>query len=197
MTHICVGNLTIIGSDNGLSPERRQAIIWSNAGLLLIRPWATNFSEILIGIHTFSFKKTHLKMSSAKWRPFYFGLNVLSAVHFLHGLAVNLFMYQTLEIMDWFQVDINPRHDDVIKWNHFPRYWPFVRGNHRSRWIPRTQRPVTRSFDVFFDLRLNKRLNKQQWDWWFETPPWSLWRQCNEFSIRALYVTENLWLVSI
>ena len=41
------------------------------------------------------------------------------------------------------------------------------------------QRPVTRSFDVVFDLRLNKRLSKQPWDWWFETPSWSLWRQCN------------------
>ena len=41
-----------------------------------------------------------------------------------------------------------------------------------------TQRPVTRSFDVFFDLRLNKRLSKQPWGWWFETPPWSLWCQC-------------------
>ena len=43
-----------------------------------------------------------------------------------------------------------------------------------------TQRPVTRSFDVFFDLRLNKRLSKQPWGWWFETPSWSLWRQCND-----------------
>ena len=42
------------------------------------------------------------------------------------------------------------------------------------------QRPVTRSFDVFFDLQMNKRLIKQSWGWWFETPPWSLWRQCNE-----------------
>ena len=42
-----------------------------------------------------------------------------------------------------------------------------------------TQRPVTWSFDVFFDLRLNKRLSKQPWGWWFETPSWSLWRQCN------------------
>ena len=42
-----------------------------------------------------------------------------------------------------------------------------------------TQRPVTRGFDVFFDLRLNKRLSKQPWGWWFETPSWSLWRQCN------------------
>ena len=42
-----------------------------------------------------------------------------------------------------------------------------------------TQRPVTRSFDVFFDLRLNKRLSKQPWGWWFETPSLSLWRHCN------------------
>ena len=75
--HICVGNLTIIGPDNGLSPGRHQAIIWTNAGILLIGPWGTNFNEILIGIQTFSFKKVHLKMSSAKWRPFCLGLNVL------------------------------------------------------------------------------------------------------------------------
>ena len=41
------------------------------------------------------------------------------------------------------------------------------------------QRPVTRGFDVFFDLRLNKRLSKQSWGWWFETPSRSLWRHCN------------------
>ena len=76
-THICVSNLTIIGSDNGLSPERRQAIIWTNAGILLTGPLGTNFSEILIAIETFSFKKMHLKISSAKWRPFCLGLNVL------------------------------------------------------------------------------------------------------------------------
>ena len=77
VAHICVVKLTIIGSDNGLSPGRRQAIIWTNAGILLIVPLGTNFIEILIGIQTFSFKKMHLKMSSAKWRPFFLGLNVL------------------------------------------------------------------------------------------------------------------------
>ena len=50
VTHICVGYLTIIGSDNGLSPDRRQAITWTNAGILLFRPFETNFSEILIKI---------------------------------------------------------------------------------------------------------------------------------------------------
>ena len=75
--HICVGKLTTIGSDNGLSPGRRQAIIWTNAGILSIGPLGTNFSEILIAIQTFSFTKMHSQMPSVKWRPFCLGLNVL------------------------------------------------------------------------------------------------------------------------
>ena len=78
MTHICVGKLTIIGSDDGLTPERRQAIIWTNAGILLIGPLGTDFSEILIEIQTFSLKKIRLKMSSAKCCSFRPGLNVLT-----------------------------------------------------------------------------------------------------------------------
>ena len=79
VTHICVSNLTTIGSDNGLSPGRSQAIIRTNAGILLIEPLETNFNDILIEIHIFSFKKIHFKMSSGKWRPFCLGLNVLMA----------------------------------------------------------------------------------------------------------------------
>ena len=74
--HICVGKLTIIGSDNGLSPGRRQAIISTNAGILLFSTLGANLSEILSEIHTFSLKKMHLKMSSAKRRPSCLGLNV-------------------------------------------------------------------------------------------------------------------------
>ena len=66
VTHICVNKLTIIGSDNCLAPGRRQAIIWTSAGILLIGSLGTNFSEILIGIQIFSFKKMHFKTSSAK-----------------------------------------------------------------------------------------------------------------------------------
>ena len=50
VTHICVNKLTIIVSDNGLSPGRRQAIIWTNAGIILIGPLGTNFNEIVIEI---------------------------------------------------------------------------------------------------------------------------------------------------
>ena len=81
VTHICVSKLTIIGSDNGLSPGRHKAIIWTNAGILLIWPLGTNFNEILIEILTFSFMKMYLKVSSAKWRPFCLGLNVLNSVY--------------------------------------------------------------------------------------------------------------------
>ena len=57
-----------------------------------------------------------------------------------------------------------------------------------------TQRPVTRSFGVFFDLRLNKRLSKQLWGWWFETPAWSLWRHRNGARISATIMI--MWPVS-
>ena len=75
VTHICVSDLPSIGSDNGLAPGRRQAIIRTNAGILLIRPLGTNFSEFLAKILIFSFKKMRLKVSSAKRRPFCIGLN--------------------------------------------------------------------------------------------------------------------------
>ena len=78
VTLICVSKQTIIGSDNGLSPGWRQVIIWTNAGILLIGTLGTNFSEILIEIGIFSFKKMGLKVSSAKRRPFCLGLNVVS-----------------------------------------------------------------------------------------------------------------------
>ena len=81
VTHIYVSKLTIIGSDNGLSPDRRQAIIWTNAGILLIGTLGTNFSETLIEILTFSFKKMRMKVSSANRRPFCLGLNVLNFRH--------------------------------------------------------------------------------------------------------------------
>ena len=79
-------------------------------------------------------------------------------------------------------------HDDVMKWKHFPRYWPFVRGIHRSP-VNSLQRPVTRSFDVFIDLRLNKRWSKQSWGWPFETPLRPLWRHCNG---KHRFPTEQL-----
>ena len=90
VTQICVGKLTILGSENGLSSGRRQAIIWTNAGILLIGPLRTNFSEILIEIKIFSLKKIRLKMSSAKCFPFRLGLNMLTMLwqNYFHDRSI-------------------------------------------------------------------------------------------------------------
>ena len=68
-------------------------------------------------------------------------------------------------------------------WRHqmetFPALLALCAGNSPVTGEFPSQRPVTRSFDVSFDLRLNKRLGKQSWGWWFETPSWSLWRHRN------------------
>ena len=105
MTHICVSELTIIGSDNGLSPGRRQAIIWTNDGILLIGSLGTNFSQILIKIYTSLFKKTHWKMSSRKWWPSCLGINVLiwgwSNQTVFTNIAHNLIIYtQVVELYE-------------------------------------------------------------------------------------------------
>ena len=91
VTYICVNDLTRIGSDNGLSPGRHQAIIRTNAGILLIRPLGTNFSEFSVEILIFSFKKMRLKVSSVKRRPFCLGLNKLRC------------NWQEVKLMAWFQ----------------------------------------------------------------------------------------------
>ena len=56
-----------------------------------------------------------------------------------------------------------------------------------------SQRPVTQSFDVFFDLRLNKRLSKKSWGWWFETPSCPLWRHSNEKIAFRIFATTLQW----
>ena len=80
VAYICVNDLSIIGSDDGMSPDQCQAIIWTNAGILSIGPLREHFNEVLIEIPTFSFKKMHLKVLSAKWWPFCLSLNVLNSL---------------------------------------------------------------------------------------------------------------------
>ena len=160
-THICVSKLTIIASDNGLAPTRRQAIIWNNAWILSIGLLGTNFSEILIEILTFSFKKMRLKVSSAKWRPFCLGLNVLT------------------------RLVLKPEYPGRTKsWRRhrmetFSASLALFGGNSPVTGGFPSQRPVTWRLCVFFDLRLNKRLSKQLSRRWFKTPSRSLWRHRN------------------
>ena len=87
--HIWISKLTIIGSDNGLSPVGYQAIIWTNVVSLSIGPVGTNFNQLVFKIQTFSFTKMHLKMSG-KWRPFCLSLNVLTPHQTVSGIILGL-----------------------------------------------------------------------------------------------------------
>ena len=89
-------------------------------------------------------------------------------------------------------------HDDVIKWIHFPRYWPFVRGIHRSP----MNSPHKGQWRGALMFSLNCVLNKQSSDWWFETPSRSLWRDCNVVNINKPQWTtalpiSHLWHISV
>ena len=93
-----------------------------------------------------------------------------------------------------------PSHD-VIKWKYFPRYWPNVRGIHRSL-VNSPHRPMTRTFGILFDLRLNIRFSKQWRRRWFETPLLSLWPNCNEsvpgatkYKLCASFLWCTLYLI--
>ena len=81
------------------------------------------------------------------------------------------------------------RHDDVIKWKRFPRYWPFVRGIHRSP-VNSPHKGQWRGALIFSLICLNKRLSKQSWGWWFETLSCPLWRHRN--GLMHVYIT--VWI---
>ena len=167
-TYICIGNLTIVGSDHN---GRRQAIIWTNAGILSIGPLGTNFSKTSIEIRTFSFKKMHMKMSSVKWRPFCFGLNVLMCDNrpiWYHNTSrhhadltmtimwhvtctsgynpeTNAMFKKCQEVVSVFFFSqryhwiYQAFHDDVIKWKHFHVTGLLWRKYTGHRWIPITK----------------------------------------------------------
>ena len=129
VTHICISKITIISSDNGLSPDRCQAIISSIAGILLVWLMVTNFSEVLTEIYLFSLKKMHLKMLSVKSRPFCLGLNVLISawicpikcgMKLLESSIPILQQSCTIEVWEWINLSLpgqNGPHftDDIFR----------------------------------------------------------------------------------
>ena len=154
VTHIRVSKLPIIGSDNGLSPDRHQAIIWTNARLLLIWTLGTNFSEISSEIHTFSFQKMHLKRSCMKWRPFRFGLNVLRQCDLTRKRQYN------------FQSKLQP-YDSVNKCRSIDI--PFGQIDVRTDWI-QSERVINGSDLLGFSSNKQKdceRLQNRQWPKYF------------------------------
>ena len=118
---------------------------------------------ILLGVK-FSYMTRH-------WQ--YQGRSLVKSVFFIYSLALTLL------------VDALAMRDTVVIpwWRHqtetFSVLLAICAVNSPVTGEFPAQRPVTRSFDVFFDLRLNKQLSKQSWGWWFQTPSCSFWRQCN------------------
>ena len=144
------------------------------------RVWKLYFYITALRVHWANAYEMHntnwFKLSRGVIKPHY----VLNSLHFMFN-----------------------NHSAYTAW--WSRYWPWWR--HQNGNIFRvmaicagnspvpgefpTQRPVTRSFDVFFDLRPNKRLSKQSWGWWFETPSRSLWRHSDNFHVCQYFFS---WL---
>ena len=104
-------------------------------------------------------------------------------------LKVGVCVFLSFRYIDIYMIVII--HDDVIKWKHFPCYCAICAGNSPVPGEFPTQRPVRRSFDVFFDLRLNKRLSKQSWGRWFETLSRPLWRHRNDKYILQVRIRHG------
>ena len=153
-THICVSKLTIIASDNGLSPGRRQAIIWPSAGILLIG----NLRN-----------PGKCGVDAVKWYKIRININTFLQIIAARKESLNCYYSLLLWLGPW--------------WRHqmgaFSALLALCAVNSLVPGEFPAQRPVTWSFDVSFDLRPNKRLGKQSWGWWLETPPHSLWRHRN------------------
>ena len=142
-----------IGSDNGLLPIQRQAIIKTNAGLLSIGPLVTNFIEILIRLRNISLTKRHMKISSVKWWPFcprgeelMWGWYLFCSWHWVqcanHRLSCDVcypggfIAMNILPSATWHNLDLT-YHDGLMTWKCVQNYWPFVRGIYQ--WSPLTK----------------------------------------------------------
>ena len=107
-------------------------------------------------------------MCDVSWSWFTWVTNVIQVHDVCHRMA-----FYTPTLTSW------QFHDDVITWKHFPRYWPSVRGIHRSP-VNSPHKGQWRGALMFSLIcALNKRLSKQSWGWWFETPSRPFWRLCN------------------
>ena len=168
-------NRVSIGSDNGLSLIRRQAITWTNSRFIINWTLRNKLQWSFSGKSNFfiqenAFENVACEMSAilsrGRWvKKTCLTLEVITAL--TGGLAPSSLGHQHL---------MTSSNGSIYSRFIGPGWWkPPVTGGFPS------QRPVTRCFDVFFDLRLNKRLSKQSRRRWFETPSRPLWRHCNDF----------------
>ena len=149
MMHTGVSNWIIVSPSNCLSSKRNQTIIWTNGDVL---PY-------------YSIKHHNME-------DFWPTVVCPSIYEMSKILWIQQCQYRWLA-----------RYYGNSWWRHqietFSALLAICAGNSPVTGEFPAQRPVTRSFDVFFDLRLNKRLSKQWWGWWYGTPSRPLWRHCN------------------
>ena len=142
MTYICVSGITIIGSDNGLSPGRRQAIIWSNAGILLIEAlekklqW-NSYRNYSIFIQENALECVVCEMTTILSRPQCVKPNCTVVSDFLSQMKLNSTRSMILLVQLRIDTELGPNfnssyglcftHDDVMTWRCFPHYWSFIR----------------------------------------------------------------------
>ena len=146
-----------------------------SSGLMSTALWFSHYHKPIQDKAWRRFPKCWSKISLTKGYLVYF-VNSLNKL--LHKQSI-FWWFET----PWCSYDVNVMldHGDVIKWEHFPRYWTFVRGIHHSP-VNSTHKGQWRAALMFSLIyALNKRLSKQSRGWWFETPSRSLWRYCNDF----------------
>ena len=119
--------------------------------------WRKHFCDIL---HYYSFISIHFTWRHTDFRW----------LNFKQNLVMNGWDISSETALWVHSSEVKWAHDDVIKWKHFPRYWPFVWGIHRSPVNSPHKGQWCGALMFFFNLCLNKRLIKQLWVWWFETP---------------------------
>ena len=159
--------------------EPKLAYYWSN-------PWEQISVKFESQYDNFHMKKMNLNMSSPKWRPFCLDLNVLS-LKCVKGILAAIYPSTLACTWNTHMVFASPWRLQMTWWRHqmetFFALLAICAGNSPVPVEFPAQRPVTRSFDIFFDLCLNKRLSKQWWGWLFETPSRPLWRHNNVLDI--------------
>ena len=163
-----------------------KPFIWTNDGLVY---WRISAS---LGLNELWIKKIGKPLFTHSYTrsTLYCGLVWLCNSHLSHIPQGNLTDFETILWLARKAITktARHRHDDVIKWKHF-RVTGLLCGEFTGhRWIP-----ITMASDAelwfFFNLRPNKRLSKQSWGWWFETPSCSLWRHCNALTQAHLSIT--------
>ena len=186
------------GLNNGLPPNRPQTIIWTNDDAIQRRRYGVLRKWALI-LFMSATDRCITYINSGMLEPTRF-LTARKRVESIASIVWQMFqvLYNTLKVQISQELITSNNTETLSWWRHqmqtFSALLALCAGNSPVTGEFPAQRPATRSFDVFFDLPLNKQLSKQSWGWWFETPSSSLWRQSNVYfaNVSPLYAVYHI-----